>query len=197
VAAENQEEDRLRGHLNDLAGFGTPAVLAAAGTLAPSLPFYSGLLGLRTRPAAGLAQIIADYFAVPVTVEQFVGEWRMVKDEGQLCLGDEGMDGMLGNAVIGNAIYDPHARVRLRLGPLTRAQFDDFLPTGKAYGELQKLARLYTDDQVGVDAQLVLRRDDVPGVTLGSPMAANLGFGTWLRHKPIDHDADDVHLMLC
>jgi type VI secretion system protein ImpH len=165
--------------------------------LADSLPFYSGLLGLRSRPAAGLAQIVADYFEVQASVEQFVGEWRVVEDGGQVCLGDDSMDGMLGASVIGNAIYDPHARVRLRIGPLMRAQFDDFLPTGRAHDELRRLVRLYTDDQVGVDAQLVLRREEVPAITLGAPHAANLGFGTWLRHKPIQHDADDVHLILC
>ena len=69
-----------------------------------------------------------------------------------------GWTGSLGAAVIGDAVYDPHARVRLRLGPLSRRQFDDFLPGGRFHaGGCARLARLYADDQVGVEAQLVLR----------------------------------------
>lgn len=197
LAAERGDSDSLREHLDDLTGLGTPGVRRAAGSLADALPFYAGLLALRTRPAIGLAQIIGDHFGVPAHVEQFVGEWRPLPGGGQLCLDDDGADGTLGAAVIGDAVYDPHARVRLRLGPLTRAQFDAFLPRGRNHDPLCRLARLYADDQVGIDAQLVLARDEAQGTTLGDPQSPPLGFGTWLRRQPAAHDADDVLLQLC
>lgn len=197
VAAERGDEDRLLHHLEDVAGLGTAGVRRASGDLADSLAYYSGLLALRTRPALGLSQLIGDYFDVPVTAQQFVGEWRPVLDGGQVALGDDGPDGRLGSAVIGTAVYDAHARVRLHIGPLTRAQFDALLPGGQDHGRLCELARLYADDQVGVDARLQLRKEDAPQATLGSAGTPRLGFGTWLRSKPATRDPDDVLMTLC
>ncbi len=197
VAAERGAEDRLRSHLLDVAGLGTPAVQRASAIPVASLAFYAGLLALRARPAVGMAQLISDYFGVPAQIEQFVGAWQTLPHGGQQCIGADDDDGRLGAGVIGNAIYDPMSRVRLRLGPLTRAQFDGFLPGGPAHEPLRHLARLYADDHVGVEAQLVLAHDHVPGTMLGAPDTPALGFGSWLRTKPAVRDADDVQLTLC
>lgn len=197
VAAERGESDRLKGHLLDLVGAGTAGVQAQAGVTLDALAGYAGLLGLRSRPADGLAHLIADHFGVAVTVEQFVGEWRSLPGDGQVCLDDDGPDGRLGGAVIGREVYDPHARVRLRIGPLTREQFNAFLPGGDSHDALRRLAALYADNQVGVEAQLLVARADVPRAALGTADAPRLGFGTWIRSKPFLHDADDVRLALC
>jgi type VI secretion system protein ImpH len=197
VAAERGEEDRLRSHLLDLAGAGTEHVQRQSRVALDTIAFYAGLLAMRTRPAVGLAQLIADFFGVTATIEQFVGEWQPLRRGGQLCLGADDADGQLGSAVVGDAVFDPLARVRLRLGPLSRAQFDAFLPGGSAHEPLRELAHLYADDQVGVEAQLVLARDEIPAATLGDSAAPTLGFGTWLRSKPPVRDADDVRLTLC
>lgn len=197
VAAERGDDDRLRAHLLDFVGVGTTAVQQASTVEPTRLAYYAGLLSLRTRPAVALAQLVSDYFGVPATIEQFVGEWRTLEHGGQLALGDDGLDGRLGSAVVGNAVYDPQARVRLRLGPLTRAQFDAFLPSGASHARLADLARLFADDQVGVEAQLVLRRDETPRAALGGDDAPALGFGSWLRTRPPATDPDDVRLTLC
>ena len=197
AAAEHGAEDRLRSHLLDLAGMGTEGVQRKCRLPIDTLAFYAGLLALRTRPAAGLAQIIGDHFEVPAAVEQFVGEWQTLRHGGQLSLGHDDLDGRLGSAVVGDAVYDPLARVRLRLGPLSYAQFQSFLPGGRSHDRLRELARLYADDQVGVEAQLVLARNEIPPSALGAADAPTLGFGTWLRAKPPVRDADDVRLILC
>jgi type VI secretion system protein ImpH len=167
-----------------------------------AIAFYAGLLAVRTRPADGLARLVGDYFDVPATVEQFVGEWRRVDHAGQCTLGADGDAGSLGFGVIGDVAWDPQARVRLRLGPLTRAQFDAFLPGGAEHEALRALARLYADEQVGVDAQLVLARHDVPPVVLGpqagtAPKPGPLGRGTWLTSRAPMRDPDDTTLRLC
>jgi len=197
IPAERGQEDRLRSHLLDLVGAGTTSVQARSAVPLDSLAYYAGLLIMRTRPAQGMAQLVGDHFGVPARAEQFVGEWQVLRDGGQICLEADDDDGRLGSAVLGNAIFDVLARVRLHLGPLTREQFDGFLPGGASHEMLCALARLYSDDQVGVDAQLILARDAIPGAVIGAPEAPRLGFGTWLRTKPPARDADDVRLTLC
>ncbi len=207
VTAERGGEDRLRAHLLDFAGVGTPGVQRKSAVDLDTIAFFSGLFALRTRPALGLAQLVGSAFRVSATAEQFVGQWQPLRHGGQLNVGSETEDGQLGFGVVGDAVFDPMARVRLRLGPLTRKQFDSFLPGGSAHARLCDLARLYADDQVGVEAQLVLARDEVPAAQLGAVTVTGsqaptvqppaLGLGSWLRAKPRRTDADDVRLTLC
>ena len=197
VSAERGAEDRIRSHLLDIAGAGTAGVRKQSAVGADTLAYYAGLLALKTRPAVALAQLVADHFGVATSVEQFVGQWQPLRHGGQLSVGADDDDGVLGAAVVGDAIFDPMARVRLRIGPLSRAQFDAFLPGGRSHEALRQLARLYSDDQVGVEAQLVLARDDIPAAAVGVLGAPVLGFGTWLRSRPPARDADDVRLLLC
>jgi len=95
-------------------------------------------------------------------------------------------------------MWDQQARVRLRLGPLTREEYERFLPNGSRYELLRTLVRFFSHDQFDFDIQLVLARDDVPGCVLGSDAEEPppLGWRTWLRTKPFAHDADDTILTL-
>ena len=192
-------EDPFRDHLLDLVGMGTPGLAARLGLPPASLPFYAGLLALPTRPAVALQLLLEDYFGVPVEVEQFVGGWYAIDETSQCALGDESSpSSQLGfGAVAGDEIWDLQARARLTIGPLTRAQFDTFLPTGPAHAELRALTKFFTGEQVDVEVQLVLARDEVPPVTLGDESAGTpLGWCTWLRSRPFTRDANDTILTL-
>jgi type VI secretion system protein ImpH len=202
VLQEEGADDRLYDHLLDLAGLGTEGMHGRLPVPDSALAFYAGLLSLRARPADGLARLVGDYFDVPATVEQFVGEWRRVDERGQCTLDADDDAGRLGFGVLGNAAWDTQARVRLRLGPLTRAQYDAFLPGGDAHEALCALARFYAAEQVGVDAQLVLARGEVPPCVLGppardGPAPPRLGRGTWLASRPLGRDPDETALRLC
>ena len=202
VLQEERGDDRLHDHLLDLAGLGTEGLHNRLPVGDSALAFYAGLLSLRARPADGLARLVSDYFDVPATIEQFVGEWRRVDARGQCTLDGEGDAGRLGFGVLGNAAWDAQARVRLRLGPLSRAQYDAFLPGGDAHEALCALVRLYAAEEVGVDAQLVLARGEVPPCVLGppardGPAPPRLGRGTWLASRPLGRDPDETALRLC
>src|SRR5690606_8424310 len=111
-------------------GFGTAGMRGRLSVRDESLLFYSGLLAPHRPSAVALEQLVADYFGVPITVEQFVGGWFPLERADQCELGDEGPTANpLGlGAVVGDEVWDQQASVRVRLGPLTRAQYDDFLP---------------------------------------------------------------------
>lgn len=204
VMHESGAEDRHFGHLLDLAGFGTAGLRNRLPIRDESVAFFAGLLANRVRSADGLARIVGDYFDVVASVEQFIGEWRHVDHGGQCTMGAEADAGRLGFGVLGDAVWDPQARVRLRLGPLSRSQFVGFCPGGSAYEALKTLARVYADEQVGVDAQLVLARGEVTPCILDTPRpgatataAVALGRGTWLASRPLTRDPDETCLRLC
>jgi type VI secretion system protein ImpH len=198
VSYERDREDLLTQHLRDLVGLGGVGLQGRLGLRDEGLLFYAGLLAPAQRSAVGLQRLIADYFSVPVEVEQFVGGWYTLAPETQCAVGEEAVSERLGGgAVVGDEIWDPQARVRLRLGPLTRQQYDQFLPGGTAYEPIRVLARFYSRDQFDFEIQLVLARDEVPECHLdaGEPQTP-LGWCTWMRTRPFGRDPDDTVLTL-
>jgi type VI secretion system protein ImpH len=197
---ERDARDPVSEHLSDLIGLGTAGLQDLFEVRDESLLFYTGLLAPVQRPAVALEQLIGDYFDVPAEIEQFVGGWYPLSISTQCSLGDEsGSAGRLGTgAVVGDEIWDQQARVRIRLGPLTREQYDEFLPTGSAYSALRTLARHFSDDRFDFEVQLILAQPDVRPCVLGAEGedAATLGWSTWIRSVPFARDADETILTL-
>jgi type VI secretion system protein ImpH len=200
VAYERGELDRFSHHLLDLIGLGAEGLQKRQDTADDSLIYYSGLLGLNTRSAAALEQILSDYFDAPVSVQQFVGAWQPLEESNQCRLGEEtGPSEQLGcGAVVGDEIWDQQSRVRIRLGPLTIEQYRNFLPGGDAWKELRAIARFFTRDEFDVEAQFVLRREDVPPCELAgeSADAPRLGWSTWVKSAPFHRDPDETVLQV-
>lgn len=198
--SHGSERDWMTRHLLDLVGLGTNGLQDKLPVPDASLLFYAGLLGIQSRPAGALEQLIEDYFGVAAEVEQFVGAWYPLERETQCAL-DDGSSGsnQLGlGAVAGDELWDTQSRVRVRLGPLSRSQYNQFLPGGTAHDRLRAITRFFGNDQVDFEIQLVLARDDVPPCVLGhedtEPMP--LGWCTWLRTVPFVDDAADTTFSL-
>jgi type VI secretion system protein ImpH len=186
AAQERGGDDRLSEYLGALCGLGPPETRAALPPEHESMLFYIGLLGPQQRSATALEQLIGDYFDVGVTVEQFTGGWYALDAETQCAVGDErGASEQLGlGIVIGDAVYDPQAAARIRLGPLSRERYDEFLPGGNARRELRDVVRLFIGDSLDFELQLILNADEVPPCRIGDPAAPlALGWYTWLDTK--------------
>ena len=198
VSHGDESRDWLTKSLLDLVGLGSPSLRDRLPVTDDALLFYTGLLSIPTRPAIGLEQMLTDFFGVPVSIEQFVGAWYPLERETQAELGDEmSASSQLGlGAVAGDEIWDQQSRARVRVGPLSRRQYDEFLPGGSAYEPLRALARLYTNDLIDFEIQLVLDRNDVPPCRLGDERPLPLSWCTWLTTKPLGRDPDDSVFML-
>ncbi len=199
VAHGRGERDWLTRHLLNLVGLGTEGLQGQLAIPDEALLYYVGLLGVPTRPAAALEQMLADYFGVTVQIEQFVGAWYPLERATQCELDDDGPSTQLGlGAVAGDELWDLQSRVRVRLGPLTREQYDRFLPGGSAHDQLRTLTRFFGNDQLDFEIQLVLARDEVPGCRLGGDDegAVSLGWSTWIRTVPFGRDADETTFTL-
>ena len=196
VAYERGELDRFSHCLLDLIGLGTDGLQNRQDVADDSLIYYSGLFGLNTRSAAAFEQIVTDYFDVPVSVEQFVGAWEPLDAANQCRVGevDDASEQLGLGVVVGDEIWDQQSRVRLRVGPLTLEKYASFLPGGNAWKELRAIARFFTRDEFVVEAQLVLRREDVPACELGteSDPAPQLGWSTWIKSAPLGRDPDET-----
>jgi type VI secretion system protein ImpH len=166
-----------------------------------SLLRFAGMLAQRPRCVANLQALLTDYFAIPVSVEQFQGRWLRLDEENQFRLGRPNGNCQLGiDSVLGDRVWDVQSKIRLRLGLLSYAQFQEFLPDPapcprrKALFLLSHLVRLFAGQELDFDVQLVLRRDEVPQCSLGGneEPGSRLGWNTWLTSKPLEQDTDDA-----
>ena len=152
--------------------------------------FVAGLLTLHTRPPEALARMVALWFAVPVAVREFAGGWLEIPAQARTFL-DAGM--RLGlDTVVGTRSWQRQHRFRIVLGPLTLAQFRRFLPDGAALPQLRALVARVPGAEAEWEAQLLLRREEVPEVRLDR--GARLGWTSWLAMRDRPADAGDVVL---
>jgi len=200
VAYERGDRDRFSHNLLDLIGLGTAGLQDRQQVPDDSFLYYCGLLSMQTRSASAFRAILADYFEVPVEIEQFVGAWYAADSDTQCAVGEErGCSEQLGmGAIVGDEIFDQQSRVRIRLGPLSYAQYRDFLPGGGAWLALQSMTRFFARGEFDVEVQLVLRREEVPACELdgAGEAAPQLGWSTWMKSKEFGRDPDETVLEL-
>lgn len=194
VQRERGQEDTVTTHLLDFAGLGLPLQRNVPGIHATALGGYAGFLSAQPRSAQALEQVLEDYFQVPATVEQFVGDWYSVRRRDQCELGsEERASSRLGlGALAGDEIWDSQAGVRVRLGPLDEARYRSLLPDGSAFAALQTLLRYFSHGEHEFEVQLVLDAADVPGVHLGVDEGQRLAWTTWLRTRQPARAADQT-----
>lgn len=191
-ATSGETGDWLTRQLSSIVGLSTRGLHGEQPMSDEALLYYAGLLSVPSRPATALEQLVSDYFDVPCQVEQFVGAWYPLHVTAQTALG-EGDGGLGSGAVAGDEIWDQQGRVRLRIGPLPRRRYDEFLPGGASHDALKALTRFFGDDQFDFEIQLVLARDETPACRLDADdVPLPLGWATWLRTAPLDRDPDDA-----
>lgn len=207
ITSRRPRIDRVSQCLLDVSGLGAPALRYSAADqyeLRPrrsvadeTLRFYAGLLAQRRRSALGLETMLCDYFEAPIVVRQFSGQWLKLEPENQSCFTADAAGGnmRLGfNTVVGERVWDAQCKFRVRIGPLTYRQFQDFLPSGSAYRPLEHLTRLYAGQQFNFDVQLALLAAEVPRCLLSAASArgVRLGWDTWLSSLGFSDDVDDA-----
>jgi type VI secretion system protein ImpH len=165
-------------YLFSLIGLGPIPLRGRSDVPDASLLHYSGLLSQSVRSTAGLECMLADYFGVPVRLQQFVGAWRELDRPQQSSIGINGFNQILGDsAVVGQRVWDQAAGVILEIGPLELPSFISFLPGGEAHRLLVQLARFYLGSTFQMQIRLLLKQGETAAAVLGT---ARLGYTAWI-----------------
>lgn len=209
------EPGRLGGNLLSLIGLGTQGLRdrlvvtvppedaeeepTNAGVHDGALVRFVGMLAVRPRSAVNLEAIARRLFGVPVTIRQFVGNWLPLDPPSQTRLGIRAGNAVLGQtAVVGERVWSVENKFRTRLGPLSRATFDTYLPSDpggvRSFGALCRFVRFYVGAHLDFDVQLVLQASDVPDSRLSSEAeeGSRLGWNSWLGPHGTPRDRDDA-----
>jgi type VI secretion system protein ImpH len=183
------------------AGCGESAATRSAGSPLPPTArlFQTGLLGARSRHPEGLAKLLAQDFGVAVRIEPWVLHRLPIALEDRSPLGyarnrperfrtlPSGSTGTsLGvRATAGSRVSDRQSKFRIALGPLTGAQYVDFLPGRPGWCRLRAWVEGYAGVELQWDLQLALSGSDIPEARLGRRVP--LGVAAWIgagSHRP-------------
>ncbi len=199
AAYERGEADPLTPMLLSLIGLNTPELTARQCIEDRSLTFYAGLLAPQPRSAQALRQLLEDYFQVPVEVQPFAGKWIRLPVESQTCFdGFQTISTQLGSGVVvGDEVLDHQSTTRIRLGPLTREQYLDFLPRpeARAYPALAAWLKFFARGQFDFEIQLVMQRNETPASELTDDDSnLMLGWTSWIKNVDMLRDPDETVL---
>src|SRR5206468_2253564 len=129
-----------RSHRNRMRIIGpaTPTLLGQLDDTA--LLRFSGFLAHRPRCALSLEVFLQIYLRMPVQVLQFRGQWLHMESTSQSSLGEGRSNNQMGmNTTVGDRVWDVQSKVRIRLGPMSYEQFQDFLPDRSPSPERKKI----------------------------------------------------------
>ncbi|MEZ5306142.1 MAG: type VI secretion system baseplate subunit TssG [Pyrinomonadaceae bacterium] len=189
--------DDFTHYMLDWIGLGTRGIAGNLNLEAERLIPYAGLIHQKPHSSSALEQVISDYYDIPVKIEQFFGQWLQLDSESITRLGVRNT--RLGSeAIIGTRVWDQQSKFRIVLGALSFRMFQDFLPIGAAHESLKSIVRLMAGLELDFDAQLVLRKTEVPGciLTTRAMRKPRLGWTSWLKSQPFEEDDDQVVLQV-
>ena len=185
------EGGRFERKVGALAGYGSPGLRGRDAMPDMTKLHFAAHLGAGPKSADALTAMLGAFFRAPVRLEQFVGSWLALEGNDRWRLG---APTGLGQATsIGARVWSRGAKFRLRIGPLSLAEYRRMLPGGASLARLSAIVRNHVGDALDWDVNLVLRAGEVPQARLGAD--TRLGQTSWLGRRAEGRgDADDLCL---
>ena len=150
------------------------------------LIFYSGLFSTQRRSANALESSLSEYLGVPITINQFIGEWMPLFDDDRCQLPVfplTGKNNCLGvDTVIGDQVYTMEGKFEIVLGPLNKTEFESIMPGSERMEALNRFTKMFAGEAQHFDVKYKLEEDSVSQWILDEELdgSRRLGWNTWL-----------------
>lgn len=189
MSLENKRADKFSRYIASIAGFAVLDKSASNHYVEHfSKVYFAGYSLQRNRSADNFQSLLAQYFSIPIRVEENIGQWFKLPKKEQTRLGSDKRYTLGDGLIIGRKIYDVQTKFRITIGPLALNEFESFFKKGFNAKRLIEWVRFYVGEEYDWDVQLILAKPEVPALMLGD--YNKLGLTTWLG--AIAKDADNV-----
>jgi type VI secretion system protein ImpH len=180
-----------------------PILLSIAGSKVHAVPdevvaYYASAFAQRPVSALMIGRVLSDYLNVPIQVRSNVGRWEQLDACHETRLGVVNTT-LSAGAMLGGRMWRRDLLVGIRIGPLDKAQYEDFLREGKGAEALRDILAMFDTPTLRYEIQLVLRASEVKGITLGGDTGAEparLGVDAFLVTGGAESDRDDIRYTL-
>lgn len=181
------KDESFTNALRALVGRGTGGRRKRLHTSDEAAVHFAGHFSRRVPSVVRLEAILSAYFEQPVAAEQFCGDWILLGIDERSRLptagATRGRHAQLGrDLMLGSRAFDVCGWFRLRVGPMTYAEFREYLPIGKRLRPFCEMVRSYVGHGLRFDVRPVLAAGEAPRCHLGSelPDTPRIGWNTWL-----------------
>ncbi len=159
--------------VRSLAGRGFESIRARAPGLDRAVAFASGHYARGVRSAKALESLLRDLFGVAVRVEEFVGRWLAIEPADRTVLrgrpARHDPSARLGRgATLGARVWDVSSRIRVHVGPVSRARFLALHAGIAGDCGIPGVVRDYLGLENDFELSLVLAAGESPGIRLGA-----------------------------
>lgn len=209
TSLDHPDRDPFGRYVGSLIGLGQPSLRHRDSVPDHLKLHHAGHLARPTRNPEGLVRGLSALLRVPVSLSEYCLQWLELANEDRTRLASVAHAGEGGQhrielgrassrlgqgAIAGARVPDVQHKFRLRVGPMSFAEFERYLPGGIRFIQIRDWVRNYVGVEIAWDVQVVLRQDEVPSTQLGS--MGRLGWTSWLTMPPSrrNRDADDVIL---
>jgi type VI secretion system protein ImpH len=162
--------------MRSLAGQGLPGTVSPDHHLEGAKLRHATSLAMQARSPERLTAFLETVVGVPVSLEEFTGRWVDIPRHLQSRLGQAHV-GLGTAAVMGARFFDRADQAEIRLGPLTQAQFTQFLESAVTWERLHHAVLFAAGRETVFSLRLVLAAGEVPAAQLGN---SQLGRTSWL-----------------
>lgn len=184
--------------LAGLADDGTCARLRSGGNAFPVEAMAHHAAAARHWPMSSvyLQHTLSEFFGVPVQVKPLVGGWYGVPQAHlSRWTQSSGMNMALGStAFVGERVWQCDIGVQLLIGPLSKGDYEAFLPGFERAVALRRLVTMLSGATAEYEVSPVLRRAEINPAQLGAN--GRLGWDAFLSTKEAGSDRGDVRYKL-
>jgi type VI secretion system protein ImpH len=193
VDLDRPEDQRFASFIGSFFGLGMESLRNRDPVPDHAKLYFAGRLANVTRNAEGLEVILGEFLNIETEIHTFAGRYLDLPPDSLCRLGESPETGSLGeNAITGSRFFDCQLSFRIRIGPMSLADYERLLPGGVSFERLKYWVLNYCGRHYLWDVQLTLRADEIPRTQLGQ--AGRLGWTTWLTTLPCSRDAEDLIL---
>ena len=193
VHYDRPESDRYAMYVGSTFGIGQPGMQHRDEMPDLAKLYHGGHLACQTRSPERLKAMLADFFKLPVQIDEFIGKWTELPPECRCYLGVSPESSTLGKrSTIGSHVWDCQQKFRIVLGPMNWSEYERLLPSGSGLSRLVDVVKNYVGVELLWDLNLILKKEELPAAQLGT--GATIGRSTWIDAESVNHDARDLVL---
>ncbi|MGV6809158.1 MAG: type VI secretion system baseplate subunit TssG [bacterium] len=193
VHYDRPDSDRFHTYVGALFGIGSPALKNNDEMPDNAKLHFAGHFSTSQHHACGLVSILKAFFNVPVSIQEYIGEWLRIPKENQTRLGQNKDSGLLGQStVLGQTNWQQQYKFRLLIGAMPLTDYEALFPKKPKLFLLASIIKNYIGHELNWEVQLILKKEERPQAKLGE--YGQLGLSTWISNQAAEHDINDLTL---
>lgn len=157
---------------------------------------FAGLMQGQNNTAHALKTMLSCVFKQSVVVEEFIEEKFKLPDDQKTTLGGKNPSLLGINTFCGESIKQIDGKIEIKIGPLNRKTYLQFLPNQKLSVKLKSLLQSWCSPTLLVDLRLILDKQEVQPICLNSKHQMGLSQGAFLMPDTPEDNHETCYALL-